>query len=230
MTARQQGPVSTGLSAGGTDVSDQQLMERVCRGEAAAFDTIVKRYERRIVAYLIRIVGEREEALDCSQEVFVRVYTKAQLYDPSSPFKAWLYRIATNAGLDALRKRRRRRWTSLDGTLFKVTADNPAAGSASPAALSSEPPAPAGNAETDVLASERTQLVRRAIGTLPEKYRTAVVLRDLQELSYQDIAGVLDCSIGTVKSRVNRARNLLREKLAAHAGPAGFASPAGEVP
>jgi RNA polymerase sigma-70 factor (ECF subfamily) len=204
-------------------------MERVRHGEAAAFDTLVRRYERRIVAYLIRIVGEREEALDCSQEVFVRVYTKADRYDPTSPFKAWLYRIATNAGLDALRKRKRRRWTSMDGTLFKVTADNPAAGSASPAALSDEPPAPAGNAESDVLQSERASLVHRAVGTLPDKYRTAVILRDLQELTYEEIAGVLDCSIGTVKSRVNRARNLLRDKLAAHAGPRLTSPSAGEV-
>lgn len=206
-------------------------MDGVRRGEAAAFDAIVQRYERRMVAYLIGIVGERDEALDASQEVFVRVYTRADRYDPSSPFKAWIYRIATNVGIDIVRKRKRRRWTSLGDTLFKVGPSTPAAAAASaaPAALSDEPPAATGNAEADVLASERADLVRRAIATLPDAYRTAVMLRDLQELSYEDIGRVLDCSVGTVKSRVNRARNLLREKLATLAGPAGAASPAGEL-
>ena len=212
-------------------MSDQDLMQGVCRGEAAAFDALVQRYERRIVAYLIGIVGERDEALDAAQEVFVRVYTRADRYDPASPFKAWLYRIATNIGIDLVRKRKRRRWTSLGDTLFKVghSPEVSGAGSASPAALSDEPPAPSGNAEADLIANERAGMVRRAIATLPDKYRTAVILRDLQELSYEEIGRVLDCSVGTVKSRVNRARNLLREKLAASAGPTVGASPAGEL-
>jgi RNA polymerase sigma-70 factor (ECF subfamily) len=230
MTARPRGTDRPALLSGGAGVSDQDLMERVRGGESAAFDVLVNRYERRIIAYLIGIVGERDEALDGAQEVFVRVFTRAHHYDPTSPFKAWLYRIATNVGIDLVRKRRRRRWVGLGETLFKVGPSTRAAASdsAAPAALSDEPPAPAGDAESAVIEAERGRMVRSAIATLPEKYRTAVVLRDLQELSYEEIAGVLECSLGTVKSRVNRARNLLREKLAAHVGPGRVSSPAGE--
>ena len=154
------------------------------------------------------------------------MYTKADRYDPGSPFKAWLYRIATNVGIDMVRKRKRRRWVGLGEALFKVKGPET---EAEPGALSDEPPASSRGALGDLLAAERGRLVRAAIRSLPPKYRNAVVLRDLQELSYQEIARALDCRIGTVKSRVNRARNLLREKLAAHAGPAAKNSHTGEA-
>jgi RNA polymerase sigma-70 factor (ECF subfamily) len=200
-------------SAKDTD-ADAELMLRVASGDAAAFDSLVQRHQRPVIGYLLGMLGDREEALDGAQEVFVRVLTRADMYSPSGPFRAWLFKIATNVAIDAIRSRKRR-WLGL-GRRTRPAHDAPL----DAADVLDEVPAHGPGALAELIDRERDHLVQRAVSTLPKRYRAALVLRDLQDLSYEEAAEVLGCRVGTVKSRVNRARNLLRDKLSAYHGGA----------
>jgi len=162
-----------------------------------------------------------------AQEVFVRVYTRADRYDPASPFKAWLYRIATNVAIDLGRKRRRRRWVSMGETLFRVADRTSVAAGTQGGGLADEPACSEDGALSCLLHDERATLVRSAIGTLPEKYRHVLVLRDLHDLSYEEIARTLECRVGTVKSRMYQAVRLLRTELERDAPDSGCCGMAG---
>lgn len=195
-----------------SEAEDSLLVARVAQGDSAAFEVLLLRHQRAVVGYLVGLLGDRDEALDGAQEVFVRLFTRAEKYHPSGSFRAWLFRIATNVAIDAIRSRRRRffGWTRRQKK------------SAEPARpltddLATIPDARAG-ALDGMIDRERAEVVRAAVQTLPAKYRAALVLRDLQDLSYEEVADALGIRVGTVKSRVNRARNLLREKLAPHVG------------
>ena len=194
------------------DVEDGPLVARVASGDGAAFETLVERHQRPVLGYLIGLLGSRDEALDGTQEVFVRLYTRADKYHPSGSFRAWLFRIATNVAVDAIRSRRRRHfgWSRRQ----RPQAEAPRRSADDPVALTDERP----GALDRLMVREREEAVQRAVQTLPARYRAALVLRDLQDMSYEEAADVLGVRVGTVKSRVNRARNLLREKLATHFG------------
>jgi RNA polymerase sigma-70 factor, ECF subfamily len=195
------------------DDADAQLMARVAAGDGVAFDVLVTRHQRPIVGYLRGMLGDRDEALDGAQEVFIRVFTRADRYSPSGPFRAWLFKIATNVAIDSIRSRRRR-WFGL-GRRTRPAADAPHDAPDAVQDVADLGP----TALRSLIEDERDALVQRAVSTLPGRYRAALVLRDLQDLSYEEAAVVLGCRVGTVKSRVNRARNLLREKLGSyHAG------------
>lgn len=196
----------------GVGISDEDLMLLVQGGDSRAFDQLVERYQTRMVAYLRQVLSDGDEALDAAQEVFIRVYTRAGQYDPSAPFRAWLYKIATHHGIDLIRRRKRRRFVSLTDSLHSLGRSSGEEDGGH--GLAEEPPSKERGALSAVLQGETARKVRGAIGTLPERYRTALVLRDLQDLGYVEIAEVLGCRVGTAKSRVNRARNLLRDKLA----------------
>ena len=170
-------------------VEDSHLVARVADGDGPAF-----------------------EALDAAQEVFVRLFTRADKYHPSGSFRAWLFRIATNVAIDAIRSRRRRffGWSRRQ----KRPSEQARPLTDDLATL----PDPGSGALDGLIDRERASIVRQAVQTLPARYRAALVLRDLQDLSYEEVADVLGIRVGTVKSRVNRARNLRREKLAPHVG------------
>ena len=194
------------------DLADAALVCRVAAGDSEAFETLLARYQGPIIGFLHGMLGEREDALDAAQEVFVRVFTQAHRYQPQAPFRSWLYRIATNLAIDQVRRRRRRLFGLLPSRPFRA-ADasderNPLDDVASPGASALE----------QLIDAERDTAVARAVATLPAPYRMALVLRDLQDLSYEEVADVLGCRVGTVKSRINRARNLLRDKLNATRG------------
>ena len=191
---------------------DPHLVARVAAGDGAAFEALVLRHQRAVIGYLIGLLGDRDEALDAAQEVFVRLFTRADKYHPSGSFRAWLFRIATNVAIDAIRSRRRRffGWSRRQ----KRPLEQSRAQSDDLSLL----PDPRIGALDGLIDRERAETVRSAVQTLPAKYRAALVLRDLQDLSYEEVADVLGIRVGTVKSRVNRARNLLREKLSNHAG------------
>ena len=191
--------------------SDADLMASVAAGESRAFDVLVERHQRAVVGYLIGMLSDREEALDCAQEVFVRVFTRADRYKPDGPFRAWLYRIATNIAIDTLRGRKRL-WQALGQRLRPRRDDEDGRD------MLAELPAGGEGALGHVLGRERDAIVHRALASLPVRYRSALVLREIHELSYDEVAGALGCRVGTVKSRINRARTMLREKLAAHQG------------
>jgi RNA polymerase sigma-70 factor (ECF subfamily) len=185
--------------------SDHDLMAAVREGDERAFDELVRRYQSPMTGYLYRMLNDYETALDLAQETFVRLYQNAHRYRANHSFSTYLYRIATNLAISELR--RRKRWTMLSLVSFFAAKDGEDEERAFD--LPDTRPLP----ETWLLREEERRIVARAVASLPEKYRAAIVLRDIQGLDYEQIAEILGLPLGTVKSRINRARNFLREKL-----------------
>ena len=184
-------------------LSDHQLIEAVKAGDEDAFAEIVNRYRNAITNYLFRFLNDYEEAVDLAQETFVRVYFAVERYHTDYAFSTYIYRIATNLAISELRKRKRRKLISLTG-LFQF--DNEEEKEFQPP---DEKPLP----DANLLEDEQSRTIARAIEALPEKYRAPIILRDVEEKTYDEIAQILGLGLGTTKSRINRARGLLREKL-----------------
>ncbi|MES4793192.1 MAG: RNA polymerase subunit sigma-24 [Chloroflexota bacterium] len=184
-------------------MDDHALLEATREGDEAAFQELVNRYRNPITNYIYRMLSDYDRAVDLAQETFVRVYTSAERYQANFSFSTYIYRIASNLAITDLRQRKRRRLISLP-SFFDRDGDE----------MEFEIPDDRASAQDDVMIDdERRKAVSKAIATLPEKYRAAVVLRDVEGRSYEEISDVLGLSEGTVKSRINRARNLLKEKL-----------------
>ena len=189
-------------------VSDHSLLASAREGDEAAFAELVRRYRGQITNYVYRVVGDYETAVDLAQETFLRVFRAADRYQSSYAFSTYIYRIATNLAISELRKRKRQRLVSLTG-FFQPREHGGEDCELDPADLRPL-------ADTTLVDDERRRAVARAIATLPEKYRAPLVLRDVEERSYEEIACILGMNEGTVKSRINRARTFLREKLQAY--------------
>jgi len=183
-------------------LSDEDLMARVAEDEERAFSELVRRYQGRVTNLVSRVLNDRECADDLAQEVFVRVYVHRRNYRRGSKLSTWVFTIAANLAKNEIRRRvRRRNWFSLDA-LQEVLKDS--------AAVLADPQA------GQERALEREQLqgeIGRAIAAIPEKYRLSLVLRDIEGLPYEEIAVVLGIPGGTVRSRINRARSMLKRKL-----------------
>lgn len=190
-------------------LTDHGLLAATLAGDEAAFGELVRRYRNQITNYIYRMTNDYETAVDLAQETFMRVYAAAERYQSNYAFSTYIYRIATNLAISELRRRKRRRLVSLTG--FFQGRDS----SQSEAAEFDVPDARPLQ-DVTVVEDERRAAVSRAIATLPEKYRAPLVLRDVEERSYEEIALILEMSEGTVKSRINRARAFLRDKLSAH--------------
>jgi len=188
-------------------MSDHALLEATRAGDEDAFAELVGRYRNQITSYIYRMTNDYEEAVDLAQETFVRLYRAAGRYQTTHAFSTYLYRIATNLAISELRKRKRPRLVSLTGLL------NPGDGGE---AVDFNPADDRPLQDVNLVETERREAISRAIGTLPEKYRAPLVLRDVQGKSYDEIAAILATSEGTVKSRINRARNFLRDKMHAY--------------
>ena len=173
-------------------------------GDDTSFEVLLARYRSPLVNFLYRMVRDRAAAEDLSQEVFLRVYRARHDYAPSAKFTTWLFRIATNLALNAIRDtRHRQREDSLD---------RPAPGDdASPAV---DVPDHSPGAVERMMASERAAQIRRAVYALPEKQRAAVLLHKYQELDYDEIARILGCTESALKSLLFRAYETLRAQLA----------------
>jgi RNA polymerase sigma-70 factor (ECF subfamily) len=184
-------------------LSDHELVAAARDGDELAFQEVVRRYRTPITNFVYRMLNDYDTAIDLAQETFVRVYTSIGRYEANYSFSTYIYRIASNLAISEIRKRKRRRVVSLFGIF---TGEDGEAVEHDPADERKLP-------EEALLEDERRRAVTRAIASLPEKYRTALVLRDIEDHSYEQIAAILGLSEGTVKSRINRARNLLREKL-----------------
>ena len=140
------------------------------------------------------------------EETFIRIFTSAARYQANYSFSTYIYRIASNLAISELRRRKRRKFVSLFSPFTNDDGE----------AVEMDPPDDTPLQDETLIRDERRKAVARAISSLPEKYRAAIVLRDVEGLSYDRIAEVLKLSEGTVKSRINRARNLLKEKLSAY--------------
>ena len=190
------------------EMTDHRLLEETKAGDGAAFAEIVRRYRNQITNYVYRMTNDYDLAVDLAQETFMRVYAAAERYQTSYAFSTYIYRIATNLAITELRRRKRRRLISLSS--FFGERESPSE--------SCELDMPDKGPLQDVtfVEDERRAAVARAIATLPEKYRAPLVLRDVEERSYDEIATILGMNEGTVKSRINRARGFLRDKLQAY--------------
>ncbi len=184
-------------------MDETELIRRCQRDDLNAFDELVRLYEKKVYNLAYRMSGNHEDASDLSQEAFLRVFQSIKDFRGQSSFSTWLYRVVSNVCLDELRQRGRRPTISLDEP---VPGDK---GEVMQRQFADPAPAP------DELAERREvrEVVQAGIEELSEEYRLVIVLRDIQGLSYQEIAEALDCSLGTVKSRLNRARLALKEKL-----------------
>ncbi|MGB0722753.1 MAG: RNA polymerase sigma factor RpoE [Gammaproteobacteria bacterium] len=180
---------------------DQQLVDRVRRGEQAAFNLLITKYQHKVVSLISRYVHDRDEAQDVAQEAFIKAYRALNNFRGDSAFYTWLYRIAVNTAKNHLVSRSRRPPTedidAADAEQFDGAADL------------KEFDSP----EKLLLRDEIARTVATAIENLPPDLRKAITLRELEGLSYEEIAEVMDCPIGTVRSRIFRAREAIDEQL-----------------
>jgi len=183
-------------------ISDVELMLKVKRGDREAFGLLVHRYRKPLINFIYRFTTNSGESEDLAQEVFVRAFQSAPKYEPKAAFSTWLYRIATNAALNYLRDRKPQLSRSLDSDL-----------EGEEGVARRELKDMASLADEQLLERERVLQIRRALASLPDNQRLAVVLTKYQELSLKDAGEILNCSETAVKSLIFRAYTTLRETL-----------------
>ncbi len=182
--------------------SDVQLMLDVKAGDDASFELLLQKYRTPLVNFLYRMVRDRATAEDLAQEVFLRVYRARKKYSPSAKFTTWLFRIATNLALNSLRDGRYRQ--------MEVSLDAPSEEDELPMQL----PAREARIDERLIERDRAEFIRGAVMALPEKQRVAVLLHKYEEMDYEEIARVLECSESALKSLLFRAYETLRVQLA----------------
>jgi RNA polymerase sigma-70 factor (ECF subfamily) len=181
---------------------DQQLVERVQRGDKAAFDLLVSKYQRKIFRLLSRLIRDQAEVEDVAQEAFIKAYRALPNFRGDSAFYTWLYRIAINTAKNHLVSRGRRAPTTTEADIEEAeTFDD------------GDHLRDLNTPESMLLTKQVGEAVNRAIDQLPEDLRTAIVLREIEGLSYEEIAESMSCPIGTVRSRIFRAREAIAQEL-----------------
>ena len=180
-------------------MEESRLIQRAGEGDASAFNALMGMHERRMYAVALRMCGNPEDAQDCLQEAMLRIYRAINGFKAQSSFSTWVYRITMNTCLDELRRRKNRPNTSLDG-LYDA---------------GWSPVDPGTTPEKSALIGDMRRQLQAFIRELPEDMRAAIVLRDIEGYSYDEIASMLDTNVGTIKSRISRGREKLREKIAA---------------
>jgi RNA polymerase sigma-70 factor (ECF subfamily) len=176
-------------------ISDEELMVSLGKGNPLCLEVLVERYKLKIINFVYRMVGDLDQAEDIAQEVFIRVYRHRERYQPIAKFSTWLYTIAANLAKSELRRR----------SIFNPISLTRLKGER----LSSIKKGP----DKALLEKELGQKIQEGIEKLKPKYRVPLILRDIEGLSYVEISQIVDCPLGTVKSRINRARLQLRERL-----------------
>jgi RNA polymerase sigma-70 factor, ECF subfamily len=176
------------------------LMLRVCQGDADSFDELLRRYRTPLVKFFCRMVRDEALAEDLAQEAFLRVYKARHRYRPDARFTTWLYRIATNLALNAIRDAKGRQRQGENG-------------SAGDGEAPFEFVDPKASVEQQLIETDRGRMIREAIEALPENQRAAVILHKYQEVDYRQIAGILKVSESAVKSLLFRAYETLRARL-----------------
>ena len=181
--------------------SDKKLVERVQKGDKGAFDLLVLKYQHKIVNLIMRYVRDPELALDIAQEAFIKAYRALPRFRGDSAFYTWMYRIAVNTAKNHLAAQRRR---PMD---VELDLQDPEQYDLHAKLKETDTP------EGVALSNELQETVERAIAALPEDLRTAIVLRELEGMSYEEIAETMECPVGTVRSRIFRARDAIGKKI-----------------
>ena len=179
------------------ETTDQELIAAVLDGSEAAFAQLVSRHQERLFRLLSRYCRDQVECEDLAQEVFLKVFRKLDTFQGGSAFFTWLYRIAVNTATDHLAKASTRRLRLVEGVVLDLGERD------------HEPEDPA----SPILQRELASVTRTILDKLPEKYRTILILREYEELSYLEIRDILQCNLGTVESRLFRARQRFKQAL-----------------
>jgi len=182
-------------------MDDEDLMQAFQNGSVEAFDLLVARYKDPLAAYLYRFLGDARESEDLLQETFLRVFRNRHSYRRIARFSTWLYTIAGNLARSEYRKRRRRRVTSLQGT------------NRDSEEYEVEIPDETFRPDTSANGALQEDAIQKAFAQIPDEFREVVVLRDIQQLAYEEIAEITGLPMGTVKSRINRGRTKLQQLL-----------------
>jgi RNA polymerase sigma-70 factor, ECF subfamily len=185
------------------ELTDESLLNAHLQGDRAAFRALVQRHGDSLLGYLFHMTGNRDQAEDLFQETFKRVHEKGSTFR-GPRFKGWLFAIATRAAIDHLRRRKRLSVISLDQS------DDCDGGDCTPVSATADNAVDPG---IEIIKQEQKQLVLRAVEALPDKQRATLILAYYQQLSYQEVAQVLGCTIGTVKTQMSRALGTLARRL-----------------
>ena len=184
-----------------TQSTDKKLVKRIQKGDKGAFDLLVLKYQHKIVNLVMRYVRDPELALDITQEAFIKAYRALPRFRGDSAFYTWMYRIAVNTAKNHLAAQRRR---PMD---VELDLQDPEQYDLHAKLKETDTP------EGVTLSNELRQTVERAIAALPEDLRTAIILRELEGMSYEEIAQTMECPVGTVRSRIFRARDAIAKKV-----------------
>ncbi len=182
--------------------TDEELIAAYQRGSSEAFELLIARYKNPLTNFVYRFLGNFDECEDVVQETFIRVYRKKHSYRPEARFSTWIYTIAGNLAKTRLRQRDRHKFVSLSPSRKRDGEE-----------ITFEVPDTRYAADRQADSTLKNEIIQRALNSISPKFREVVVLRDVQELSYEEIAEVTGLSLGTVKSRINRGRTLLQKLL-----------------
>ncbi|NIM21577.1 MAG: sigma-70 family RNA polymerase sigma factor [Candidatus Latescibacteria bacterium] len=180
---------------------DIELISLAKAGQEKAFRALLGKYQGSVYSICLRMVRDREQAADLAQDVFLKVFTMLDRYDPSYAFSSWLFKITSNLCIDHLRKRR----------VETYPMEAPLEGNDGEFARQYEAPDP--TPETQMIRKEQMASLDKAVDALPPHYRMIILLRHQENLSYDEIAVALNIPLGTVKARIHRAREMLKERL-----------------
>jgi RNA polymerase sigma-70 factor, ECF subfamily len=198
MTNSNDGSISKTTKTG-TTPTDEELIARFQNGDSYAFDQLVRRYKDPLLNFIFRFIGDLNESEDIVQDTFYRVYKNKHYYKEVAKFSTWIYTIAGNLAKTELRKRKRRK-------IFSINKETQSE-------KEFELPDPERDPEEEVNSTLTEKHIYKAIRNLPPKFRQVIILRDVQGFSYEEISSIIKVPLGTVKSRVNRARLRLQEDL-----------------
>jgi len=192
-------PINSVFSSDLAKVNDCDLVTSAISGFDGSFEELVRRYQRPISAYVYRMVGNYESALDLTQEIFIKVYNSLRRYRPEFKFSTWIYKIAHNSAVDHLRRTSTREQSLISGT----------DGDSFELPLESSRLTPEQESEQ----KERRIEIESVVRTLPSNYRELIILRHSQDLTYEEIVEVTGLPLGTVKNRLFRAREMMRQQF-----------------
>ncbi|MCB1836644.1 MAG: RNA polymerase sigma factor RpoE [Alcanivoracaceae bacterium] len=183
-------------------MTDEELVKKARKGDQRAFDLLVRKYQHRIFALISRYVRDQDEVMDVAQEAFIKAWRALPRFRGDSAFYTWLYRIAVNTAKNHLVSQGRRPpGSDIDAEEAEQFIDNGGLRDI-------------GTPESNLMSEELEAVIHKAIDGLPQELKTAVTLREFEGLSYEDIAAVMECPVGTVRSRIFRAREAIEQAIA----------------